>query len=343
MIKPALNFIGSIPDVILRNIPDISRKPGTVGYDEYLGRLQFYFPENWKGEAFLHLPDSAPEITELFARPFSDGVTSLLDYPSRYEPRNPALVDEFRKFEANSKAYLQLWRHDKNGTRPIVLCVHGFMMGRPSRGMRMFRIRKMFDEGLDVAFYVQPHHWKRSDKPPMQHLLCPENIPLTIETFGQNVHDLHSSVLMLESMGYEKIGIIGASLGGFTSALYATMDASVDFMFMAVPALNFDRYLDPKRGKFAFRPDHKIKSATAEALKTISPVNYKPAFDVEKICVVIHSGDKLAEVGAAREWIRRWAIPNCVEVTGGHWLYMDKNLRGKTWYEWLEKMRFLKR
>jgi len=337
-----LNFIGGIPDIIMKNAP-WPKKLNLIPYDEYLSNLNFYSPENWveKHKSFLKLPNDAPTFSEFNRTGYFDGHELVFKYPSRYEVQNPALKNDFYRYRSNLTAYLHLWRHDQSANRPLVLCLHGFLMGDPERAKIMFKIARLFRMGVDVALYTQPHHWKRSKSIYAQHLLNPENVPLTIETFGQNIHDLHSAVLLLKNIGYERVGIIGASLGGFTSALYATFKAPVDFMFMVVPALDFSYYLSPKRGKFTFEADEKIISKTKEALNLISPVKYDAGFDVQKICVVIHTGDRLAESKAAQEWIRRWSIPHHVEVVGGHWLYFDRNVRGRTWYEWLKKMGYL--
>ncbi len=341
MVNKALNFIGGIPDIILRNVPDITRSENPVGYDEYLSNLKFYSPPNWRNKSFLYLPDSAPGFEEHSSRNFIAGIVKVLRYSSRYQVRNPAMESEFNKHKANLSGYFHTWRHDQDEQRPLVLCIHGFMMGSPRRAMRMFKIKRLYDMGVDVGLYTIPHHWKRSDNPPEQHLLCPENVPMTIETVGQNIHDLHSAVLLLKHLGYDKIGIIGASLGGFTAALYATFDVPVDFMFMVVPAINFNHYLSPSRARFSFRVDSEIEEKTSEALQLVSALNYKPVFDVNKISVVMHAGDRLAEAKTTREWIKKWSILNCVEVTGGHWLYFDRDIRGKTWYGRLREMGYI--
>jgi pimeloyl-ACP methyl ester carboxylesterase len=340
-LEKTLNVIGGIPDIIIRNFPDPTRKRSQVGHDEYLSRLNFYSSVNWAEKSFLYIPESVPHSEEEFVRTIKDGSVKVIKYPSRYLTRNPVMAGEFEKYMENQSGYLYIWRHDHDEDRPLVLCLHGFLMGTPRQATSMFKFGKLFSMGLDVALYVQPHHWKRTPDPRVQRLLNQEDAPLTIETVGQNIHDLHSAVLLLKSKGYNKIGIIGASLGGFTAGLYATFNAPVDFMFMVVPAANFDHYLDPRKAKFSFKVDSKILSKTRDALKIIAPPNYKPAFNVEKISMVIHAGDRLAEANASREWIRKWNIANYVEVTGGHWLYFDRSSRAKAWYGWLKKMGYI--
>jgi len=337
----ALNFVGGIPDLILRNTPDFTRRQNPASYDEYLSALGFYSPEKWRKKKFFYIPCAVPDFEARRIGPFSEGYVELLRYPSRYKPQNPVMEEEFFRHKTNQTGYVQLWRHDEKVNRPLILCVHGFLMGFPKQAMRMFKIATLFELGLDIGLYIQPHHWKRSDKYPVQYLLSPENLPLTVESFGQNIHDLHSSVVLLRSLGYNRIGAIGASLGGYTLALYATFEAPLDFIFMAVPAISFSHYLSPWRAKFGFRVDSRVEAESAKALELISPLHYRPGYDVGKIGVVIHSGDKLAEAQIARKWIEKWEVKNHVEVTGGHWLYFDSKARGKAWYGWLKKFGYI--
>jgi pimeloyl-ACP methyl ester carboxylesterase len=163
-------------------------------------------------------------------------------------------------------------------------------------------------------------------------------VPLTIETLAQTVHDVHSAVLLLRSLGYEKIGAIGASLGGYAAALYAAAGPMVDFLFTTVPAVDVSSYLQPRAAGFSFAIDDAVVAATRRALRAVSPMSYAPRFDVNKIAVVMHLGDRICDPRSTREWVEKWKIPNFVEVVGGHWLYFDHRIRGRTWYGWLEQL-----
>jgi len=338
----ALNFIGGIPDLLFLRIPSFLLGKNPASSLDYFDALRFY-TSRWspgRGESFLQLPALAPAAQIIESRPFQEGVVELFRYGSGYQVRNPALRETFSSYQANLNCYLHLWRHEPVGSRPLVLCLHGFMMHGPWRARRMFKIDALFARGLDVALFHQPHHWRRGQPRGRQHLLCPQNAPLTIETFGQNLHDLHAAVLLLKRLGYSRLGLIGASLGGYTSALYATLDAPVNFMFLAVPAVDFYPFLKPRPDLFNFTIDQSLLAETRKALDLITPFKYKPKFDVAKICVVAHGGDRLCDARLTHQWIEKWKIALYTEATGGHWLQFSGDLRGRTWYSWLEKMEF---
>jgi len=166
---------------------------------------------------------------------------------------------------------------------------------------------------------------------------------MTIETVAQSIHDLHSALLLLRQLGYRRIGAIGASLGGFTAALYATVSNPLDFIFLVVPMIDLGSQMQPRRGKTAFVPDHNLASKTRRALQTISPLSLELAFDPNNICIVAHAGDRMCPIEHARALVSRWKLPHLVEVTGGHWLYLDRDARGRAWYEWLQGKGFVER
>jgi len=222
-----------------------------------------------------------------------------------------------------------------------VLCVHGFAMNGPRRAERMFKIERLFGMGLDVALYHLPHHWRRSDRPPRSPFLRPEDVPFTIEEWARNVHDLHSAVLLLQSSGYPRIGLVGASLGGLTGALLATASVPLEFVFLVVPAVDLETFLLPRASRMRFRPDGEVRDATRAALRRITPLSYAPAFDVNRIAIVAHEGDAICPVKYTRDLVRRWQIPHYTEVVGGHWVYLDHKTRGRTWYGWLKSAGFL--
>jgi hypothetical protein len=341
--KEVLNFIGGIPDRILTSIPDITIKKNLISKEEYLESLAFYFEEKFQGENgnFFYLPESIPDAKIIEECPFLDGVCETHAFPSGYEVQNSLVEKDFKEYDANSTSYMFLWKHKDDKPRPLVICIHGYMMGTPEKAMNMFKIKKLYKLGLNVALHIQPFHWKRQGDFRKSILLNPNNIPLTIESFGQNIHDLHSALLYLKSLGHDKIGAIGASLGGFTLAQYASKTPLLDFIFMVVPAIDLWDFLKPNIRSFSFSIDDEVLKASKKALEVITPLHLVPAYDVEKIGVVMHNGDRLCNHRITKKWIDKWQIKNFKEVTGGHWLYFDKDTRGREWYGWLAKFGFI--
>lgn len=335
-----LNFAGGLPDRLLTRIPDFMLGKNPLAREDYLERLRFY--AEWDpARSFFPLANDAPDAELVETRVHADGERVLFRYPSRFSGHNPALREALTRSEANLASYLHLWRHDALATRPLVLCVHGFGMSGPERAERMFKISRLYALGLDVALYHLPHHWRRSNVPPNNPFLRPEDLPFTIEEWVRNVHDLHSGVLFLRALGYARVGLIGASLGGLSGALYATQKAAVEFIFLVVPATDLRTHLLPRGNRMRFRADAEIVRASLAAMQKITPASYAPGFDVTRMAVVAHEGDRICPVTSTRALVEAWRIPNYTEVVGGHWLYLDHSVRGRTWYGWLASQGFI--
>jgi len=338
-----LNGVWSLPDLALVTFPDPTVGRCRLGREDYLRQLAFYDPDGWDAERkpFLYLPEDPPDAEVLETRLFGSGRRELFRYSSRYVPRNPEVVTRFNGRRENLSGYLHLWRHGGPDKRPLVLIVHGLMMGGPSKAQRMFKVEKLFDMGLDLALHTLPGHWRRSDITLFQRLLDPADVPLTIERIAQNVHDLHSAVLLLRQHGYERFGMVGASMGGFTQALYATqVSGGPEFMFLAVPAVSVEHYLKPSPRLFRFPVDSELELATARAQELCSPLYLRPRFDVDRMRVVAHAGDRVCKAPDTRRWAESWGVEDYTELVGGHWLHLDRRARGAAWYGLLEERGF---
>ncbi|MFP5384216.1 MAG: alpha/beta fold hydrolase [Gammaproteobacteria bacterium] len=338
-VNSALNLIGGLPDRVLRQVYFGTAAANAHSRDQVLRDLDFYDVDNWPAATrpFFSIPDVAPASRTLQEREVEGGSELLLSYPSRYAVRNPAIASEFAAHVENLTGYLRIWRHHPTERRPLVFCVHGYMMGDPAMARRLFKIEKLFARGMDVALYTQPHHWRRALPSQWRNpMFRAANVPLSLEHLGQTVHDLHSCTLLLRQMGWDRLGMVGASLGGLTCALYATQPVDVDFMFIAVPLVSVERLFNPDRARYSFPVDDELRARVHRAGLLGSPLSYRPAYDLEKIQVVAHEGDQLCELQPIEDWVAGWGIKNYTRVPGGHDLYFDRKIRGNLWRRWLQ-------
>lgn len=334
-----LNAVWSLPDLALVTFPDPTVGRCPLDRETYLRQLEFYDPDARAAEKtpFLYLPEGPPDAEVVETRLYGSGRRDLFRYPSGYVPRNPEVAGRFNRRRENLSGYLHLWRHGGPGNRPLVLIVHGLMMGGPSKAQRMFKVEKLFELGLDLALHTLPGHWRRSDFTLFQRLLDPADVPLTVERIAQNVHDLHSAVLLLGQQGYDRFGMVGASMGGFTQALYATqVSDGPEFMFLAVPAVSVEHYLRPTPYRFRFPVDPELVGATTRAQELCSPLYLKPRYDVGRMRVVAHAGDRVCKAPDTRRWVEGWGVEDYTELVGGHWLHLDRRARGAAWYGLLD-------
>jgi hypothetical protein len=314
-----------------------------IDWKRYADDIDFYHEQGYVAnpETFFGRPARSPDFRVESQSPYMSGSYQVISFSSLYEPRNPSVRERYRSYPENSTGYLIRWVH---GDRPrkTVLCSHGFMMGSPREAERMFKIRKLFSMGLDVALCIHPFHWKRIAGPRSARriYLTLGDTAFTNECVAHSIFDLESSFLMLQKSGVNEIGLIGASLGGYIAGLYAGLSRQPAFVAMMVPALSFLRPISPDvlYRKSPFDNDWRIRAR--QATEFHSPLNFRPQIPADDILVVASRGDRICPFDPVEKLSAQWGLSNFHWRTGGHWLVFD-NKRGRAWYEFLAAKKFI--
>ncbi|MEW6078230.1 MAG: hypothetical protein AB1724_10485 [Thermodesulfobacteriota bacterium] len=338
---------GSMVDDIFLLPPRIAnpfRPRRRISREAYERQLDFYITSGYvdRPETFFTFPAGTPAYTIVDRRPYYDGESQLIRYESGYTARNPLIREKYHAFDANRTGYLVRWTHGERG-RKTVLCHHGYMLGEPRQARRMFKVRQLFSTGLDVVLFIAPFHWKRSAGPLMQRgiYLQPDNVVMTCECVGQNMHDLYGAFRILSDLGSSKTGLIGASLGGYNTALFISLTDVPAFGAMIVPAVNFSMPLGPDTARHAFAVDDRLRQKIQSVWELHSPLNFMPKIPAEKILVVASRSDRLCPFEYVQALCDKWGVKNRHFLTGGHWLIFNRQERGRAWYAFLEDMGFL--
>ena len=340
-----MNKLGAAPDWLMSQAFLLERQPRHVSRQDYLAELDFYLqPDFHNKKGFFQYPQQSPALAIVSQKSYGEGMQTLYRYPSGHQPHHLAVAERLDQHVANRDGYLLLWQHESHDNRPrppLVICVHGYRMGHPRRAQAMFRINRLFDMGLDVALFIQPHHWRRASPGLRQNFFTGEDIPLTIENVAQQQHDLRSCHLALKDMGYQKTGFIGGSLGGLAVILYAAHHADQDFVFSVVPAIRMDGHLDPARTRLSFGKNADVRQKTFRVLDLIDPSFYQCRMDLAHFGVVYHQGDRINDARFTQQWVRDWQVRHVWSIPGGHWLVFGNNDRGRAWYGWLQQHNFV--
>ncbi|MCU0577046.1 MAG: hypothetical protein MUD15_09515, partial [Desulfobacterota bacterium] len=272
-------------------------------------------------------------------RPYRDGEYQLISFPSAYVPRNPLLRGRYLAHPRNADAYMARWTHGRSGTK-TVLCLHGYLLGTPRQAHRMFRIQKLFGLGLDVALFIAPFHGRRAplSKDQLGFFLQPDDPAMTCECVGHAMYDLKGACGILRQLGAGGIGLIGASLGGYLAALYACLQADLDFIALMVPAVNLSRPLGTDTARFTFPVDPLLRRKMQQVWELHSPLHFSPKIPRENILIVASRGDLLCPFEFVQLLCERWGRPEHCFLRGGHWLIFNSEQRGKAWYSFLQRM-----
>ncbi len=317
--------------------------------DRMRGWISFYLSQGYQDrpERFFSIPKKPPEVAVIEQKPYSDGMFRVLSFRSGYAVRNPDFRDYFQSFEMNRTAYLLHWTHGDKGRKTIVCC-HGWSLGDPTQAEYMFRISKLFNMGLDVALFISPLHWKRASNlimrfsPPFPF----EHPVLGLEGFGQAIHDLASSILFLKQTGASRVGIIGASLGGYIAALFVSLTPMAELATLVVPLISFNNlkvmpasYLPLERGKEGQR--EALQKDVSELWKIHSPLLMPCKLAPERCLLIASRGDKLCPFEDVQSISDHWGGPDHLFMRGGHALFFPRSARGASWYRFLKKNDFI--
>jgi hypothetical protein len=206
------NTLGGGVDNVFLALPRLINLARSVKLDRatYEKKIDFYYDQGYvdNPSSFFTFPESKTSYDIIDSRPWREGRKELIAYPSAYMPRNPLVRDQYASWKRNSTGYLVRWTHGDRG-RKTVLCLHGYMLGEPAQAEGMFRIPGLFNQGLDVALFITPFHWKRGHRSARLRgvFLQPEDAVMTWERFGQTMYDLRATMDILRDLGANDVGI----------------------------------------------------------------------------------------------------------------------------------------
>jgi hypothetical protein len=341
------NFMGGIVDGAFLSFPRMARpfRPTRkITRGEYERQVDFYIDEGYadRPASFFTFPSATPAFSVIERKPYHDGECQIIRYGSGYTAKNPLIRDKYASYEANRSGYLVRWTHG-NGNRKTVLCHHGYMLGEPRQARKMFRVKRLFSEGLDVALFIAPFHWRRSTGNLSQRgiYLQPDDPAMTCECAGQAMHDLCGAFLILRDLGSPETGLIGASLGGYNTALFIGLTDIAAFGAMMVPAVNFSRPLGPGTARLPFPVDDVLREKIRRVWELHSPLNFMPKIPAEKLLVVASRGDRVCPFEYVEALCEKWKVTNRHFLDGGHWLVFNGAQRGRAWHEFLRERGFI--
>lgn len=243
-----------------------------------------------------------------------------LAWPSGWAPRWEPVRAHYLSFAGNQRACARLFRH-KGAPRPLLVLLHGYRGGQFFVEERAYPVRWLYGLGLDVALFTLPFHALRgAGGAPVWPSANPAR---TNEGFGQAIWDLRALVRRLEP---PKVAVSGMSLGGYTTALYATVEA-LDFACPIIPVASFpDLYWYHGEG----RPERlraEREGITVDMLRQAmavhTPLLRAPKVAAERMLVVSAAGDRIAPPEHAE---RLAAHFGCEELrfAGGHVLQLGR-------------------
>lgn len=279
-------------------------------------------------------PAEAPRIATRPANPVAEwlahGRVENIRFDSSFTALNPALREQCRGLRRNNVVRAQHWRHD-DGPHPTLCVIHGFM-GSPYLANGLFlSLPWFYRSGYDVLLYTLPFHGRRAEKfsPFSGYGFFANGFGGFAEGMAQAVHDFRSVIDYLEFTGVDRIALTGISLGGFTSALLASVDERIQAVIPNVPVVTPDRTVDEwfpanklvALDRFVAGTDPEL---TAAATRYTSPLNYRPLVPKERRLIIAGLGDRLAPPQQAEMLWEHWDRCAFHWFPGNHLLHVSQ-------------------
>jgi cephalosporin-C deacetylase-like acetyl esterase len=149
------------------------------------------------------------------------------------------------------------------------------------------------------------------------------------ENVRWSIHDLTRYVDYIESRSKAPIGMMGLSLGGFHTALMASLDKRLAFAIPVVPVITlFDVILDWQPSAAVIQAFMKILGLTREGineiLAVVSPLSRAPVIPHDRLFIVAGTADRMAHPNHAQSLWQHWKHPKIYWFPGNHLVHFEK-------------------
>jgi hypothetical protein len=273
--------------------------------------------------SFFATPDTPVDVRQTPRRKLRRGTCVDVDFPTAFRPVFPAARASFLRFVENAVVHARWWRHD--GTEhPTVVCLHGYASGDPRIDALAFSVRRLYRAGLDVILYTLPFHGRRrpGGAGKSGEAFFDLDMARTNEAFAQTMFEARALLRLAVARGARAVGAFGMSLGGYATALLASVEPRLDFAVSMIPVASLP---DLVWGE----PLHRYRRQEAEAhgmpldrfrelWQVHAPLRRTPVVPAERRLVIGALGDRICPPGHADALWRHWGQPSVHWFAGGH-------------------------
>ena len=277
-----------------------------------------------------------------------DGACEGLKFDSPYIPFNPDYRKRFANHHRSRVARARYWRHN-DGPRPTLIAIHGFMADSQWFNERFFSLKRFYDQGCDIILYTLPHHGLRQEPTSIFSGMgfFSHGFGAVNEHMAQAICELRSLIDWLEDeRGVTKVGVTGMSLGGWTTALLASVEDRLQFAIPNVPVASpFDLILEWQPTGIALRMGLAASGLSVRdgrrLLAVTTPLTHRPVIAKERLMIIGGVGDRLASPKHSRLLWDHWDRCRIHWFPGNHLLHLDRGEYLKEMAGFMRELEFI--
>jgi dienelactone hydrolase len=290
---------------------------------EVSAALECYEQSGWLDDpASFHRTPAAPDGVEIEDATIPGIWYEHLTFESGYEPwPDEPGRERWLSYAPNRTAHAWLFRHAGAG-RPWLVCVPGYRMGRLLFDFVGFRIHWMHRVlGLNVAVPVLPFHGPRCVSGRSGDGYLTGDFLDTIHAQAQTVWDIRRLIAWLRLEGAPAIGAYGLSLGGYTTAMIASLERELDCVVAGLAPSDFASLLRDNSPSLIVKLSEYVGypwSDIDRLLRVVSPLALTRRVPKDRCYLFAGMADGLAPPRQTRDLWRHWGRPRLTMYRGGH-------------------------
>jgi len=249
------------------------------------------------------------------------GQLEHLRFESEYQPNDPEIRDDYLAQHRNRIAHAYLWRHP-SGPRPTLICIHGYRMGRISLDARAWDVDWLHRRlGLDVAAVVLPFHGPRAIRRRSGAGFLDTHPLWTNAAFGQAIWELRRLTGWLRGQGAPLLGVYGLSLGGYTAALFASIESRLSCAITMVPVVSLTSMIQrdlSEQKRLAGEALGVTEEVLEQAWAPHAPLCHTPKVAKAGRLIVAGLADRICTPDQAQALFEHWERPAIHWFPGTH-------------------------
>ncbi len=245
-----------------------------------------------------------------------------LSFESAYEPyaEEPGR-QRWLSYAANQTAHAWVMRH-RDASRPWLVCIHGYQMGWPLIDFGAFPPRWLHEAlGLNLLLPVLPlHGLRKMGRRSGDGFLAGDTLD-SVHAEAQAMWDVRRLLSWVRAQGARQIGVHGLSLGGYNTALLASLEDGLACAVPGIPAVDFTRLFWRHGPPLQLRHLEKlgiVQDEVSEVMRVVSPLAIAPKLPRERRTLFAAVSDRLVPPDQVRDLWVHWDRPRILWYQGSH-------------------------
>ncbi len=211
---------------------------------------------------------------------------------------------------------------DDSAPRPWLVCIHGYQMGYPFVDFTAFRPEWLHRKlGFNLALPILPLHGPRKQSRMSGDGFLSGDVLDTCHAEAQSMWDIRRLLTWIRAQGATSISVYGLSLGGYNTALLASLEDDLACAIAGIPATDHLRLTlhhgPPLQLRYAEHLGLSLDAAE-EVLRVVSPLAIPPRIARDRGFLFGGVADRLVPPDQVRDLWLHWERPSIHWYQGGH-------------------------